>query len=112
MLNWEIVSFRSCWRVWLPSGIGSQKRAAPLSLFPFGLGELSLFPCGLESFPFETGIPPKFCFLLCFYTFLLHYRAIDLLSKTIDFLSETIDLLSKTIELPTKTIDLLSKTID
>ena len=60
--NQEIVScravrvcVRTCLRVvWLPSGIGSQKRLLPFCLFPLWPAELSLFPVGgdeLSLFP-------------------------------------------------------------
>ena len=55
--HWEIVScraVRACVRaVWLPSGIGSQKRSPTLSLFPLGAPSFSFSLLGATSFPFS-----------------------------------------------------------
>ena len=62
MLNQEIVSFgRSVRAVWLPSGVGSQKRPAPP--FPFSLYGPGSFPFSLlerRSFPSPFPHPPNF----------------------------------------------------
>ena len=57
-LNREIVSCRACVRaVCMSSEFGVKIYGLPLSLFPFGLGRLSLFPipCPPISYPASAG---------------------------------------------------------